>query len=53
MTLRLIASVLAGGLLGYGWHRLVGCSSGACPITANPYVSTLWGAAIGAMLGMR
>ena len=50
MTLRLILFTLAGALAGYGWHRLAGCSSGACPITANPYVSALWGAAIGAML---
>lgn len=39
-----------GGLAGYGWHRLVGCSTGGCPITANPYVSTLFGAAMGLLL---
>lgn len=36
-----------GATLGYGYHRVVGCSSGACPITANPYVSTLYGALMG------
>ena len=37
----------AGAVLGFGYHRLVGCSTGACPITANPYISTLYGAAMG------
>ena len=40
-------TVLIGAAAGYGWHRVVGCSSGACPITANPYVSTLYGAVMG------
>ncbi len=41
--------VLIGGVAGYGWHRLVGCSTGACPITANPYISTVYGALVGLM----
>lgn len=36
-----------GAALGFGYHRVVGCSSGACPITANPYLSTLYGALMG------
>jgi len=39
--------VLIGGLLGYAYYRFVGCSTGACPLTSNAYVSTLYGAAIG------
>lgn len=42
--------VLLGGLAGYGWYRLIGCSTGACPLTANPYISTLYGAVVGAMM---
>lgn len=52
MQLKAILIVLIGGLAGYLWHRLVGCSTGACPIAANPYVSTLWGAGIGLLLAM-
>lgn len=40
-----------GGLLGFAYYRLVGCSTGTCPITSNPWVSTSYGAAIGALLG--
>lgn len=41
------AGIIAGGVLGYLWHRLVGCSTGACPIVRSPYLSVVWGALIG------
>jgi hypothetical protein len=50
MMFRLIIGVGAGGLLGYGAYRFIGCSSGACPLTANPWVSTLFGMIFGALL---
>jgi hypothetical protein len=28
--------IVVGAALGFGYHRLVGCRSGACAITANP-----------------
>jgi hypothetical protein len=40
-------AVLLGAALGYGWYRLVGCSTGACPITSNPWTSTGYGAVLG------
>jgi hypothetical protein len=39
-----ILPVLLGAGLGFGWHRFVGCRSGARPVWANPYFSTLYGA---------
>lgn len=44
-----IAAVL-GGLLGFGYYRLVGCSTGACPITSNPLISTFYGVAMGLLM---
>lgn len=39
---------LALGLIGgYLYYRFVGCVSGTCPITSNPWISMLWGAMIG------
>lgn len=50
-----IALILGGALLGFGYHRFVGCRTGSCAITANPYISTLYGALLGYLLssGLR
>ena len=45
--MKLVLAALVGAGLGYAYHRLVGCSTGACPITANPWISTGYGAALG------
>ncbi len=50
MDLRLALYVVIGAALGFGYHRLVGCRSGACAITANPYISTFYGALMGFLL---
>ena len=50
MTLKMLLGIALGGLAGYLWYRLVGCSTGACPITANPLISTLYGAMVGAIV---
>lgn len=49
MTARLLVGVFVGGVIGYGAYRLVGCSTGACPITSNPWISILYGMLMGAM----
>jgi len=43
------ALIGAGG--GYLFHRAIGCKTGACPITSNPWLSTLYGAVLGALMG--
>lgn len=50
MMTRLIIGVVGGGLLGYAAYRFIGCSSGACPLTANPWISTIIGMIFGAMM---
>ena len=42
---------LAGGIGGFLYWRFVGCLSGTCPIKSVWYWSTLWGAAMGYLLG--
>lgn len=32
---------------GFAYYTIVGCSTGACPITSDPVISSLWGAVIG------
>ena len=50
MGLRLALFIVGGAVLGFGYHRFVGCRTGACAITANPYISTLYGALMGYLL---
>ncbi|MGD1046574.1 MAG: DUF6132 family protein [Bacteroidota bacterium] len=39
-----------GAVGGYAYYYFIGCSSGACPITGNPFISTAYGAGIGLVL---
>ena len=50
LTFGKIAAPIIGGILGFIYYRLVGCPSGACPITANPVTSTLYGVFLGLAL---
>lgn len=49
MTVRIIAATI-GGLLGFAYYHFIGCRSGSCPITGNPYISVLWGAILGFLI---
>lgn len=42
--------ILIGAASGYLYYRFVGCRTGMCPITRNPWISTIYGALIGAMM---
>ena len=46
----LALGLILGAVGGYLYWRYVGCASGTCPITASPWTSTVWGAAIGGLL---
>ncbi|MCF8331453.1 MAG: DUF6132 family protein [Bacteroidales bacterium] len=45
-----LAGLGLGIIGGYLYYYFIGCNSGTCPITSNPNMSMLWGAAIGYLL---
>ncbi len=45
-----VLPVIGGALLGYAYYYYVGCNSGTCAITSNPYISTAYGGIIGLLL---
>jgi len=47
---RRLISVIAGGLVGYLYYYFVGCRSGTCTITSNPFNSTIYGAVLSGLI---
>jgi hypothetical protein len=48
--MKILVGAAVGGGLGFVWYKFVGCSTGNCPLTSNPFISTLYGAALGALI---
>lgn len=47
---RILVGAAVGAGIGYLMYRFVGCRTGACPITANPWTAMfVWGL-VGALL---
>jgi hypothetical protein len=38
---------LGGAAAGFAWYYVVGCRTGSCPITSDPYASSAYGALVG------
>jgi len=49
---RIAAGVLIGAVLGAVMGYFGKCSSGACPLTANPFRGALWGGVLGLLFSM-
>jgi len=41
------SGAIIGGIIGFLYYYFVGCASGSCGITSNPFSSVLFGAAMG------
>ena len=46
-----IIGLLLGAVGGFVYFKTVGCSTGSCPITSNPWLTIIWGSLIGFLTG--
>lgn len=47
MIIQSVLGIVLGAGLGFLYYKFIGCRTGACPITRNPYTSILYGAVMG------
>ncbi len=45
-----LVGLIIGAIGGYIYYAKVGCVSGTCAITSNPWMSTAWGGAFGYLI---
>jgi hypothetical protein len=50
MILKIAISAALGGGLGFAYYKFVGCATGTCPLTSNPWISSLYGAVLGGLI---
>jgi len=51
--LRALIGGIIGALIGFGIYKFVGCRTGACPLSGNPWIATLLWGLLGAMMAAR
>ena len=48
--MKIVLGALIGGAIGFAVGYFGNCSSGACPLTSNPIISTILGIVVGIMI---
>jgi hypothetical protein len=49
--IRVVVGGVIGAGIGFAMYKFVGCRTGACPLTGNPFIAmSIWGIA-GALIG--
>jgi hypothetical protein len=48
--IKITIGAAVGAVLGFSYYYFVGCRTGGCPITSNPYISIVYGSAIGLLV---
>ena len=44
------AAFVVGAIAGFAYYYFIGCASGACPISSNPWISTAYGGLLGLLM---
>jgi len=50
MILRMALGGVVGAAIGFGVYYFIGCRTGTCPLTGNPYVAMILWALMGVMV---
>jgi hypothetical protein len=48
--MKIVSGILIGALIGFGIGYLGRCTSGACPLASNPFISAIIGAVFGLLI---
>ena len=49
-NLPVIIGTVIGAIGGFIYYKTIGCTTGHCPITSNPWLSIIWGGLMGNLL---
>lgn len=49
--IRVVIGGAIGAGIGFAMYKFVGCRTGACPLTGNPFIATLLWGLMGALVG--
>ena len=50
MLIKIVIGAVIGGVFGFFFYKFVGCKTGTCMITGNPYISTIYWALLGGLV---
>jgi hypothetical protein len=50
--IKIILGVTLGAVAGFAYYYFIGCNSGSCPISSNPYITVGYGALVGLILSI-
>ncbi len=49
-VVRPLVGAVLGAAVGFAVYKFVGCRTGTCPLTGNPWIAMLWWGVIGVMV---
>ena len=46
-----VAGIVIGALAGFANYKFIGCATGTCPLSSNPWIATIYGMVLGGLVG--